>query len=128
MMSEQKYIHELHNDHKMWLSEITLAQDQLKSFTGRLEEIARANTSTDVLAHVEKFQNQFIREHEVMDTLIHDIRKHENELVANVTGNTVAVDHRKVSDNTSLREGMETFQKLFAELKNEFMAFVAKTL
>lgn len=127
-MSDQKYIYELHNDHKMWLSELTLTQDELKSFTNRLQEIASANTASDILAQVESFQNQFIRENEVIDTLKHDINKAEQEIVDNVSANNVAVEHRKVADNAALRDRMETFHNIFMGLKLSFMAFVAKTL
>jgi hypothetical protein len=127
-MSDQKYIHELHNDHKMWLSELTLASDQLKSFQSRLEEVAKANTDSSILAQVEKFQNQFIRENEVIDSLSHDINKHEADLSAQVASNTVAVDHRKVADDPALRDRMAMFMKIFAELNSEFKAFLAKTL
>lgn len=126
-MSEQKYIQELHNDHKMWVSELVLAQDELKSFQGRLEEVNSANTSAEIKAMVEHFQNQFIREAEVIDILRHDIHAHEKEISAIAASNNVATDHRKVSDNVELRERMGTFKKIFSELKVEFIAFVAKT-
>lgn len=127
-MSEQKYISELHNDHKMWLSELTLAQDQLKSFGARLGEVASANTATEILANVEHFQNSFIRQNEVIDTLAHDIRKSEAELAATVAANNVATEHKRVADDAGLRDEMVSFQKLFAELKSEFTGFLAKTL
>ena len=127
VMSDQKYISELHADHKMWLSELTLASDQIKSFTNRLEEVVSANTGKDILAQVEHFQNQFIRENEVIDILTHDINAHETKLTAEVTSNTVAVDHRKVSDDVDLRDRMSTFQKIFSELQTEFRSFLAKT-
>lgn len=127
-MSEQKYIYELHNDHKMWLSELTLAQDEMKSFGNRLQEIASANTGSEVMSQVEQFQNQFIRENEVVDILKHDIHHAEVSITENISSNTVAVDHRKVSDNAELRDRMTTFHKIFTDLKQEFMAFLAKTL
>lgn len=127
-MSDQKYISELHNDHKVWLSELTLSQDQIKSFSTRLGEVATANTATDVLAQVEHFQNSFIRHNEVIDGLFHDIRKSESELAATVSANNVATEHKKVADDEALRDRMVSFQKIFGELKTEFTGFLAKTL
>ncbi len=127
-MTDQKYISELHNDHKMWLSQLMLAQDQMRSFNLRLEELVKANNGTEVLAQVEKFQNQFIRENEVIDHLAHDIREHEKEISGNAASNTVAVDHRKVADNTDLRDRMNTFQSIYNDMRNDFIAFVAKSL
>jgi hypothetical protein len=128
IMTDQKYISELHNDHKMWLSQLMLAQDQMRSFNLRLEELVKANNGTEVLAQVEKFQNQFIRENEVIDHLAHDIREHEKEISGNAASNTVAVDHRKVADNTDLRDRMNTFQSIYNDMRNDFIAFVAKSL
>ena len=127
-MSDQKYIQELHSDHKMWLSELTLASDQIKSFQNRLEEVVKANNNSEVLAQVEHFQNHFIRENEVIDILKHDINTSEASLTAQVAANTVAVDHRKVSDDAGLRDRMLSFQKIFGEMRNEFTSFLAKTL
>ena len=127
-MTDQKYISELHNDHKMWLSQLMLAQDQMRSFNLRLEELVKANNGTEVLAQVEKFQNQFIRENEVIDHLAHDIREHEKEISGNAASNTVAVDRRKVADNIDLRDRMNTFQSIYNDMRNDFIAFVAKSL
>lgn len=127
-MSNEKYLHELHTDHKMWVSELTLAVDQLNSFQNRLQEVNSANTATDIRAQVEHFQNQFIREKEVIDILIHDINAEERMLSENAQSNNVATDHRKVADNADLRDRMGMFNKIFSELKNEFTAFLAKTL
>lgn len=127
-MSEQKYISEIHNDHKMWLSALTLSQDEIRSFNNRLSEIAAANSATEVLAQVEHFQNQFIRENEVIDILSHDIRIAEKEISDNAASNNVAVEHRKVADDAELRDRMVTFEKIYADLKKEFMTFLSRTL
>lgn len=127
-MSNEKYLHELHADHKMWVSELTLAVDQLNSFQNRLQEVNSANTAADIRAQVEHFQNQFIREKEVIDILIHDINAEERLLSVNAQSNNVATDHRKVADNEDLRDRMSTFVKIFGELKVEFTTFLSKTL
>lgn len=127
-MSDQKYVTELHNDHKMWLSELTLAQDQLKSFGSRLSEVNAANTAGEIRAQVEHFQNQFIREAEVIDTLRHDIQSKARELSETVAANNVATEHKKVEDDASLRDRMLTFAKIYSELKSEFTSFLARTL
>ena len=59
-MPENKYIAEMHEDHRLWQSELLLARDQLKSFQNRLSEVNMANTSKEIKAEIEKFQNQFL--------------------------------------------------------------------
>ena len=38
----------------------------------------------------------------------------------------VAIDHQYFADHAVLRDQMETFKKLYKELKDEFKAFVEK--
>ena len=127
-MSEQKYISEIHNDHKIWLSVLALSKDEIKSFRNRLSEVDAMNSGNEIKALVEQFQNQFIREIEVIDELVHDIHKHEQEISDALAVNAVAADHRKVADHPELRDRMSSFSKIFNDLKSGFVAFVAKTL
>jgi hypothetical protein len=78
------------------------------------------------MAELEKFQNKFIRENEVIDILIHDINGHEAILVNSVKENPVASDHRLFDDHSGLRDRMEVFLKIYNELKPEFMRYLTK--
>jgi hypothetical protein len=127
-MSEQKYLHELHAEHKLWISELMLASDELISYTNRLQEVNSANTSTEIRAQVEHFQNQFIRQKEVIDTLKHEINAHEHVIATDAAANNVATDHRKADNHSDSNEDMNSFRKLFGEMKNEFIVFLSKTL
>jgi hypothetical protein len=127
-MSNEKYISEMHNDHKFWHSQLLLAKDQLTSFQNRLEEVNAANTNKEILAQVEHFQNQFIREIEVMDELIHDINSDELRLAENAKANNIAVEHRKTTGDTELYDRMKSFNKIFNDLNSEFILFLSRTL
>lgn len=127
-MSENKYIAEMHAEHRLWQSQLLLAKDQLKSFQNRLSEVNTANTSKEIRAEIEKFQNQFISEREVIDILIHDIREDEFNLAKKVQENNVATEHRKFQENTLLMERMAIFNKIFLELGVNFTRFISKTL
>ena len=124
----QKYLSELHQEHNEFRSSLNFSKDELITFNHRLEEIAKANTVQDVMMQVEKFQNHFIRQREVLDELMHEIGEHEHEIVKMAEENNVATDHRKADDHGELREKVETFQKLYSELKSEYMAFLGKAL
>ncbi|MBL7811930.1 MAG: hypothetical protein JNL57_06865 [Bacteroidetes bacterium] len=127
-MSDQKYLHELHAEHKLWISELTLATDELNSFGQRLQEVNAANTATEIRAQVEHFQNQFIRQKEVIDTLKHEINEHERSIAQVAEANNTASDHRKANDHSGARENMDSFRKIFADLKQEFITFLSKTM
>lgn len=94
----------------------------------RLGEIVSRNTSQDVLAQVEHFQNQLIIQKDQLDRLAHELNLDQDKLQAEVRKNPVAVDHRTVTDHGDIRESMATFERLFAELKAELYESLSKWL
>ena len=73
-----------HFEHTQWKRELLFWVDELKFFNQELGEIVSKWTDKDVLAQLEHFQNQFIRQSEVIDTLLHDIRIHEDDMAAHL--------------------------------------------
>lgn len=126
MKNEEKYITEEHQDHVKWTKDLEFYTEDLAFLRKQLEEVSSKNTATEVKQEVEKYQNQFIIQKNEIDILNHAINAEEELLVENVLDNPVAVDHRKVQDNVSLRDRVETFAKLFKEMKEEFNTFLAK--
>lgn len=126
MKTEQKYLHELHAEHREFESILNLAKDEIKTFENRLEDIVSTNSKVDVLAPLEHFQNSFIRQKEVIDVLMSKIRHQEHEITELAKVNNVATDHRKTDDNGELRDEMQTFSKLFSDLKADFIAYLQK--
>lgn len=128
MDNTKKYLSELHNEHNDWGKALDFARDEIKTYKNRLSEVVMANTKTDVLAQVEHFQNQFIRHNEVIDELKHAIHEEEEIIASNAKENNVATDHRKAAENMELLDQMDTFDKIFSELKDEFKSFLSKVL
>lgn len=128
MDNNQKYLSELHQEHGEWTKKLNFVKDEISSFKNRLEEVVSANSKTEVLAEVEHFQNQFIRQNEVIDHLLHDINAEEDKVVENAKSNNVATDHRKMEENTKLVDRMTTFDKLYEELKQDFVSYLSKVL
>ena len=127
-MDTKKYLSELHQEHIDWSKHLNFYKDEIGTFKHRLEEIVRANTAIEVLAQVEHFQNQFIRQNEVIDELMHTINVEEDKIVRDAQGNNVATDHRKADENWDLVEQMEIFDKIYGELKDEFNRFLSEVL
>ena len=123
----QKYLSELHQEHIDFRAILNFSKDELLTFNHRLEEIAKANTIQEVLMQVEKFQNHFIRQREVIDELLHEIGECERRIAQNAEENNVATDHRKADDHVELREKVETFQQLYGDLKSDYITFLSKT-
>lgn len=127
-MKKKIHISDLHFEHMHWLSSLLFEKDELISFQNRLEEVAPRWTEQDVLAHVEQYQNKFIRHNEVLDTLIHDIRAKEKELAVRAKENPTAINHVHFDDHTTLRDRVEMQQKIYRELKTTFVRFLTTTM
>ena len=121
-----KYIGDLHFDLQTWLNALRFYRDEIMIFEHRMEEIARRNNGSEVMAELEHFQNQYIREREVIDELRHDLKQHENLLEKEAKDHPIAVEHRYFSDHGDLRDRMMTFEKLYKELKEDFVRWLAK--
>lgn len=127
-MENQKYISELHKEHIQWKKRLNFVQDEIKTYKNRLSEVVSRNTETEILSKAEQFQNQFIRHNEVIDILLHDINEEEHKIVVIAKSNNVASDHRKADENNQLVDRMETFNKIYDELKSNYMEYLTKVL
>lgn len=127
-MSGKKYhLTQLHAENKFWVTELLFFKDEITYFETQLARIITNNTAQEVLVKVEHFQNQFIRQREVIDEVKHNIKASENELQAFATShNEIAIGHALFADHVELRDEMDTFKKLYGELKDEFRHFLAK--
>jgi hypothetical protein len=126
--TKRVYITDLHSDHVLWLNMLAFCKEEIAILERRMEEIAARNTGTEVLAELEHFQNQYIRQREVIDELRHELKQHENLLEKEVREHPIAVDHRLFTDHVEQRESIRIFEKLYRELKDEFMHWLAKRM
>ena len=122
------FISDLHFDHKVWTSELLFWKDEIDTFKHRLEELVSRFENQEILAKVEKYQNQFIRHKEVIDTLLHDIKIAEHRLVVYVEKNPEAVNKEYFEDHEPMRDRMETQRKIYGELKVNFLNFLRKVI
>lgn len=128
MDSNQQYLKTLHAENVEWSKSLGFYSDELKSFELRLSEVVIANTGTEVLSQAEHFQNQFIRQREVIDILNHEMNVGEDKILEEVKNNDVATDDRKMEDHTELRDQMQAFEKIYREMKAEFIEYLSKVL
>jgi hypothetical protein len=117
-------IKSLHLEYRLWINELTLYKEEILIFERHLEELVNSYTGENISAEIEKFQNQFICQKEVIDVLKHDLNTSERQLAAfarELSGN--ALESVKMDNHVRLRERMITFRKLFTELKEDFRRF-----
>lgn len=120
------FIYDQHQIHQDWLSRLEFYKEEIQILKERLKEIASKNSSQEVLAKVEHFQNQFIVQRNNIDELAHSIKVHEAKIIQEIEKNPVAVEHRKVENHSEEEDFMAYFEKNFSELRAEYNRFSAE--
>ena len=126
MEKELIYNVDLHFEHENWQRELDFWEDELKSFHLRLEELIKRWTDHQVLAEIEKFQNQFMIQEKEFDSLKDQIAMHEKNMASHYEKNEDVLNKMFVSQHLSLREVMVTERNLYNNLKKDFFRFMTK--
>ena len=124
MKTEKIYIQ--HDENKEWTSNLLFYKDEMKVMENRLAEIASKNTSKEILAQVEHFQNQLIIQKENIEILTHEININNHIINYEIEKNIIAIDHRSIKDHCALRDNVKSFESNFITFKVEFNAFLSK--
>ncbi|MCG8329664.1 MAG: hypothetical protein MI974_18355 [Chitinophagales bacterium] len=124
MVSTNEKVEALHFEHRLWTNELKFFADELKIYEHRLEELTQKVLEREALQQLEHFQNQFIRQKEVLDTLMHDINAHEHRLTVAMKNETAFEEDP--SYHRSLSSQMESYRSIYADLKKEFMVYLSK--
>ena len=122
-----KHIDELHFENQLWIQEVKFYKEELFVFNKRLIE-ANKYSDKKILARIEHYQNQFILQNEVADTLLHDLNLHEQYLIDTAKQFPVAIDRRAFKDHPEMRERITIFLKIYRELRNDYMKFLAEVM
>jgi histidinol phosphatase-like enzyme len=110
----------------VWTRRLKFYKDEIDMFESYLGEVAVKNTSKDCLASVEHFQNQFIRQKEVIDEFVHDIKIKEESLARYAEENPVAIDRKYFEPEPAMTDRYQTFEHIYQDLKEEYRRFLAK--
>jgi len=129
-MSEVKKarLTDLHEEQKEWTSQLAFYKDEIDVFELRLSELVQRFTAQKVLAELERFQNQFIRQREVIDILNHRIGEKRRELRQFTRDNPRLSDLVVYSDHGELRAEMESFHRIYKDLKKDYNKLLLKLL
>lgn len=127
MVTEMMNAQQLHVDHKLWENELNFFVDELKIFEKRLSELVSKNNDREMLAKLEHFQNQFIRQKEVLDHISHDIKVHEQQIAGALLNNKdISPDLKEAHGKVA--EQMADYRRIYGDLKYEFQHFLLKWL
>lgn len=126
MAAQHIFLKDLHYEHNLWRNELRFYKEELGILDNRLKEILSKNTGDEAEANAESYQNRFDIQRERISDLKHRIKGHEQHLVDYAENHPIAIDHVHFTDHAALREEMEQFRKLYAELKESFNRFAVK--
>lgn len=118
----------LHHQSTDWLRELAFYKDELAILTKRLEEAAAKNTSGEVLAQVEHFQNRFIMLREQADILKHDISVRAKEVEELVKSKPEHIDEKFAATNDTDLTRVKDFSKSISDTRFEFNTFLSKVM
>ncbi|RPD38284.1 hypothetical protein [Chitinophaga barathri] len=109
---------QLHRLHQEWKKDLLLNEKEIKSLTEELTELASQKLDNDQLAKVEHFQNALIRQKEVVNDLLQHVIKGD-KMMSEEGGDNAQLHmlHNKLQDD------MDTFDRLFIDLREEFKGF-----
>ncbi len=114
------------SDHSQWLKDFGFYDEELDTLENRLLEIVRKNNGKDVMAGVEHFQNQFVVQRNNIDQLQHDIHKHDSIVAKDAQDHAGKMKSSLVEEHSKLKDQVETFEKIFNELRHEYNRFLSK--
>ena len=116
--------YKLHIEYQFWIAELNFDVEMIKIFESHLAFIALGNTAKKLMPRIEQFQNQFIRQREVIDELKHDLNVSEKQLAAFVRDmSPIGFDNERLDNHPKLRERFLVFRDLFDDLKSRFRHF-----
>ncbi|MGZ3905109.1 MAG: hypothetical protein ACXVC6_15510 [Bacteroidia bacterium] len=127
-MKTTEKIYDQHAENSEMMQKLFFYKDEIGIMQKRIEEVAGKNSSNEVLAKIEHFQNQLIVQRNNIDILKHKVSKNEQALVDNLKANPVAADHREVQVHAIERDEVLAFEKVFNELRNELNKFLFEWL
>jgi predicted RNase H-like nuclease (RuvC/YqgF family) len=108
-----------------WKRELSSSKEEIKSFEKELAGLAAHSHNRDIFPHIEHFQNNFIRQKEVIDELRHDLPDSTRRMESIFYSTSNGAEH---DVHAELSDRMDMFRKLYLELREKFRRFEADHL
>jgi Asp-tRNA(Asn)/Glu-tRNA(Gln) amidotransferase C subunit len=118
------YLSDLHFEHTQWLSELKFWDEEIATFTKKLEEVVGRYTENDNKIKIEHFQNKFLVNHQAILNLIKAVNKHERVLAQYAESHLATIENTPLHDHSDLREQVEVQRQIYVDLKKEYYKFL----
>ncbi len=115
----------LETEHIKWLKSIDFYKQLLVVMEKEMIDFVASKPPKSIAPRIEQFQNQFIRQREVLDTLKHNIKAHENEIERMTNFALEYLRDRVTREHIKLKSEYKRFVELFMEMEQDFHDFLA---
>ena len=126
MEVSEYFSNDLRYDHNIWENELNFYKKELGIFETRLVEMLNRKPSRELLRELEQYQNQFIRQKEVVDNVNHKIHLYDDELKGIPAKIMLSVNSNEISKHKELESDIRITRKLYFELRDRFSVSLEK--
>ena len=126
MEVSEYFSNDLRYDHNIWENELNFYKKELGIFETRLVEMLNRRPSRDLLRELEQYQNQFIRQKEVVDNVNHKIHLYDDELKGIPAEIMLTIDSNEIAKHKELESDIRITRKLYFELRDRFSSYLEK--
>lgn len=126
MEVSEYFSNDLRYDHNIWENELNFYKKELGIFETRLVEMLNRKPSRELLRELEQYQNQFIRQKEVVDNVNHKIHLYDDELKGIPAEIMLPVDSNEITKHKELEDDILITRKLYFELRDRFSGYLEK--
>jgi len=126
MEVSEYFSNDLRYDHNIWENELNFYKKEIGIFETRLVEMLKRKPTRDLLRELEQYQNQFIRQKEVVDQVNHKIHLYDDELKGIPAEIMLPMESREIAKHQELEGDIRTTRKLYFELRDRFSSYLAK--
>ena len=124
-MDYSKYFsNDLRYDHNIWENELNFYKNEINIFEYRLTDMLKRNPSRDLLWRLEQYQNQFIRQKEIVDKINHKIHLYDDQLRGVPAEIMLPIDSNEVTKHKELEDEVRMTRKLYLELREKFNGYL----
>ena len=110
----------LETEHLTWLKHLTFYKAQLQVMESEISDFVKSKPPKLLMPKVEQFQNQFIRQREVIDELRHKVKAHENEIERMTNFALEYLRDRVTREHIVIKAEYKRFLELFLTLEQDF--------
>lgn len=126
MEVSEYFSNDLRYDHNIWENELNFYKKELGIFETRLVEMLNRKPTRDLLRELEQYQNQFIRQKQVVDNVNHKIHLYDDELKGIPAEIMLSNDSNEITKHRELESDIRITRKLYFELRDRFSIYLEK--